>query len=79
MSEGGHTRRTRQSGSAPGWLSDVLQDRARLLFVAAVTALALFFGGVGAAVGAWSQACAGGCPTASEIEHFAPRQASELY
>ena len=48
-------------------------------FVAAIVAIGLLFGGAGAALGAWNQACAGGCPTADQIEHFAPQQASELY
>jgi penicillin-binding protein 1A len=47
--------------------------------VVAVAGVALFFGGAGSAVGAWTQACAGGCPTAEQIEHFAPQRASELY
>jgi penicillin-binding protein 1A len=48
-------------------------------WLAAIGMVALFFGGMGTAVGAWTQACAGGCPTAAAIEHFAPQQASELY
>lgn len=51
----------------------------RILAVLAVAALAAVAAGGGAAVGAWSQACAGGCPTAQEIQDFSPRQATELY
>lgn len=50
-----------------------------MLLILGLAAAALLFGGAGAAVGAWTQACSGGCPTAAEIEHFAPQQASELY
>jgi membrane carboxypeptidase/penicillin-binding protein len=76
---------TRRSGRRKGLfrsylegLRDALAGKGKLwlLFVAAV---AFFAAGVGGAVGAWTQACAGGCPTASAIEHFAPQQASELY
>ncbi|MEX2582930.1 MAG: PBP1A family penicillin-binding protein [Gemmatimonadota bacterium] len=51
----------------------------RILLVAGLTGAGLLFGGAGAAAGAWANACAGGCPTAAEIEHFAPQQATELY
>jgi penicillin-binding protein 1A len=42
-----------------------------------VLAMVLF--GAGVATAAWTRACAGGCPTASQIADFAPRQATELY
>ncbi len=54
-------------------------ERSHVRLVIAATATAILFGGAGMAVGAWTQACAGGCPTAAQIEHFAPQQASELY
>lgn len=51
----------------------------RILLLVSVIAVALLFGGAGAALGAWRNACAGGCPTAAQIEHFSPQQATELY
>ncbi|MQA90119.1 MAG: PBP1A family penicillin-binding protein, partial [Gemmatimonas sp.] len=50
-------------------------------WIVGLLAVGLFFGGAGAAVGAWTNACAGGggCPTAAAIEQFAPQQATELY
>lgn len=47
--------------------------------VLVVAAFAFLAGGAGLGVGAWTQACASGCPSAAEIEHFAPQQASEVY
>jgi penicillin-binding protein 1A len=60
-------------------IEPAFQDRNRVWLVVLAAAVAVFFGGAGMAVGAWTLACAGGCPTAAQIEHFAPQQASELY
>jgi penicillin-binding protein 1A len=62
------------------WVAQQRQDPRRLQIIVGLAAIAAFLGFTGAAIGAWSQACAGGgCPTASQIEHFSPQQASELY
>ncbi len=45
----------------------------------ALVAIAIGSCGVGAAVGAWTQACAGGCPTADQIETFSPQEASVVF
>jgi penicillin-binding protein 1A len=58
---------------------EALRQPTQKMILGGLVAIALFFGGAGAAVGAWTQACAGGCPTAEQIEHFAPQQATELY
>jgi penicillin-binding protein 1A len=60
-------------------IREILLDPRRRWLFAALAAVALVFAGAGVAVGAWTQACAGGCPTAAQIEHFAPQQATELY
>jgi penicillin-binding protein 1A len=75
------TRRDGTGGddSLSSRLSALLADRQRLWLAAGGLALALGFGASGAALGAWTQACAGGCPTASQIEQFSPQQASEVY
>jgi membrane carboxypeptidase/penicillin-binding protein len=41
-----------------------------------LAALALGSCGTGTAVAAWTRACPGACPTAEQIEDFAPRQSS---
>ncbi len=51
----------------------------RVWFLVLLAAIALFFGVTGAAVGAWTSACDGGCPTAEQIEDFSPQRATELY
>lgn len=61
------------------WVKQARHDRSRAIGLAIVVAVAFFFWGAGAAVGAWTHACAGGCPTAAQIENFAPQQASEIY
>ncbi len=60
------------------WVKGARHDRGRAVTLAILVAIGLFFGTAGAAVGAWTQACAGGCPTAEQIENFAPQQASEI-
>jgi penicillin-binding protein 1A len=65
--------------SAAGGLRELFTDRGRLWLLVLLAAVAVFFAGAGAAVGAWTQACAGGCPTAAQIEHFSPQRATELY
>src|SRR5690606_28189119 len=62
-----------------GWTASVRQDPRRLRLPVMLVLVAFFFGGAGAAVGAWTQACAGGCPSAAQIENFSPQQATELY
>jgi len=57
----------------------VLSDTRRVPILAGLAGVALLFLGIGIAAGAWTQACAGGCPTAEQIEHFAPQQATEVY
>jgi penicillin-binding protein 1A len=54
-------------------------DRRRVLTVVGLSIVAFLFLGTGIATAAWTRACAGGCPTASQIADFAPRQASEVY
>jgi penicillin-binding protein 1A len=54
-------------------------DRRKALVVAGLTVVALGSCGTGAAVAAWTRACAGGCPTAAQIVDFAPQQATVLY
>ncbi|MEX0912719.1 MAG: PBP1A family penicillin-binding protein [Gemmatimonadota bacterium] len=73
-------------GGRPSAVLDGFRSRAATLLrdgkvwmVVGLGFAGVVFGGAGAAVGAWTQACSGGCPTAAEIEHFAPQQASELY
>jgi penicillin-binding protein 1A len=61
------------------FLLSAWSDGARRRLVIGLVAIALVFGATGVAVAAWTQACAGGCPTAEQIEHFAPQQASEVY
>ena len=46
------------------------------LLVAALSVLALGSCGAGVALGTWTQACAGGCPTADQIAALAPQEAS---
>ncbi len=53
--------------------------RQRVWTFVLLVAVALFFGGAGAALGAWTNACDGGCPTAAQIEDFSPQRATELY
>ncbi len=54
-------------------------DRRRALAVGGLVAVGLGSCGTGAAMAAWTRACAGGCPTAAQIEDFAPQQATVLY
>lgn len=56
-----------------------MADRRRATITAILLGIGLLFGTAGALLGAWTQACAGGCPTAEQIQHFSPQQASELY
>ena len=51
-------------------------DRRGLLLLVATAVVAMVAGGAGVALGAWTQACAGGCPTADQIAAFAPQEAS---
>jgi penicillin-binding protein 1A len=69
----------RISGAVKAELQSARAERPRAITLAALAAIALGSCGVGAAVGAWTQACAGGCPTADQIAGLAPQQASVLY
>lgn len=60
------------------WVKGARHDRERAIALAILVVVGLFFGSAGVAVGAWTQACAGGCPTAEQIENFAPQQATEV-
>ncbi|HET8656137.1 MAG TPA: PBP1A family penicillin-binding protein [Longimicrobiaceae bacterium] len=69
-------------GWLQGWRAELREargNRRQALLLAALVLLGVGACGAGAAVGAWTQVCATGCPTAREIEDFAPRQASILY
>jgi penicillin-binding protein 1A len=54
-------------------------DRRKLVGAAVLGMVASGFFGTGMAAAAWTRACANGCPTASQIASFNPRQATELY
>jgi len=56
-----------------------LRRHRRPLSVLGLATLGIFFMAVGVAAGAWTSACAGGCPRAGEVAVFAPQQASEVY
>ncbi len=65
-----------------GWrarLRDGIRGHPHALAAVALAVLGTASCGAGAAVAAWTNACAGGCPTAAEIDNFAPRQASGVY
>lgn len=66
-------------GGMPEVGSSVKPRRAGLLLLLICGVVAIASGGTGMVVGAWTQACNGGCPTAAEVEDFSPRQATELY
>ncbi|HEX2080252.1 MAG TPA: PBP1A family penicillin-binding protein [Longimicrobium sp.] len=51
-------------------------DRQERKIVIGLAALSLASCGTGGVVAAWTRACAGTCPTAENIQNFAPRQAS---
>lgn len=53
--------------------------RRQALLVALLAILGLGSCGAGVALGTWTQACAGGCPTAEQIEVFAPQEASVVF
>jgi penicillin-binding protein 1A len=55
-----------------GWIG--MPKRPWVLAVAGVAGFAAF--GAGSALGAWSQACAAGCPTVEQIADLQPQQAS---
>jgi penicillin-binding protein 1A len=61
-----------------GWtrLRAALGTPRRRWTVVGLTVLALGSCGTGTAVAAWTRACPGSCPTADQIEEFAPRQSS---
>ena len=61
-----------------GWarLRGAWGNRQERKIVVGLAALALTSCGTGGMVAAWTRACAGTCPTAENIENFAPRQAS---
>jgi penicillin-binding protein 1A len=61
------------------WLRHDPWDRRKVLTVVGLAVVAFLFFGTGVAAAAWTRACAGGCPTASQIADFAPRQATEVY
>jgi penicillin-binding protein 1A len=58
---------------------DRISGEGRLLTVLALIAIGFLFMAAGVAMGAWTSACAGGCPTAEQAAVFAPQQASEIY
>lgn len=62
-----------------GELRSLRGDRRKQITLGALVALGLLLFGVGAATAAWTRACAGACPTAAQIEDFAPRQASQVF
>jgi len=76
-SSGSTRRRGPAARRAPGLRR--IGDRRGIVIASCLIGVALFFGAAGVAVGAWTQACAGGCPTAAQIEHFSPQQATELF
>jgi penicillin-binding protein 1A len=78
-SKAGENRRGGGGNTIPARVRDVLADPRRVWLIAGLALVGLVFGATGAAVGAWTQACTGGCPTAAQIEHFAPQQATEVY
>ena len=60
-------------------LRSVRHDRRRALVLGGLVVVGLASCGSGAAMAAWTRACAGGCPTAAQIDDFAPQQATVLY
>ena len=71
--------RQRWSGRAREWRTRLLgawRNRRDRRIAVGLAALALTSCGTGGVVAAWTRACAGTCPTAEQIEAFAPRQAS---
>lgn len=71
--------RSRLTAFVQGELGAARANRRYAVTLAALGMLGLFSCGVGASVGAWTQACAWGCPTADQIAALAPQQASVLY
>ncbi len=65
--------------TAAGQARALLATRRGALTFAGLLLLGFGSCGTGVAASAWSRACAGGCPTAEQIETFAPQQASEVY
>ncbi|HEX6925848.1 MAG TPA: PBP1A family penicillin-binding protein [Longimicrobiaceae bacterium] len=57
-------------------LAAASRDRKRALGLLAFAAVGLASSSAGVALGAWSQACAGGCPTAEQVAELAPQEAS---
>ena len=49
-------------------------DRRKAFVLAAVVVIGVGSCGAGAALGAWTQACSGGCPTSAQIEDLAPQR-----
>jgi 1A family penicillin-binding protein len=67
---------------AARWWTEARQGKLRtgsVLLVVAAVALVIFFSSVGAALAAWTRACANGCPDASDLVFFEPHQSSEVY
>ena len=60
-------------------VEEILRDPHKRRLLIGLSLVAFLSGGMGVAVGAWTQACAGGCPTQEQIEGFAPQQATEIY
>lgn len=60
-------------------LAAARRDRRQALVLAAVVGTGLLSCGTGVAVGAWTRACSGGCPTVAQIAGMSPQQASILY
>ena len=61
-----------------GWdrLRETWGDRQGRRIVIGLSAIALASCGTGALSAAWTRACTGTCPTAEQVQDFAPRQAS---
>ena len=67
---------------ARGWraeLREARRDRRKALALGGILLAGVGSCGTGAAVAAWTRACASGCPTAAQIEGFASQQASVVY
>jgi penicillin-binding protein 1A len=54
-------------------------DRHKAFVLAGLAVVGVGSCSAGAALGAWTQACSGGCPTTAQIEDLAPQQASVVY
>jgi penicillin-binding protein 1A len=66
----------RKLRDAVAWLRAALADRGRRWLVVGAMAASFVALGTGVVVGAWTQACAAGCPTVAQIRDLQPKQAS---